>query len=168
MKRHLPVLLITLVVIILDQITKWLVVIKIPLYSTIEILPILDFTHIRNTGVAFGMLRDLPDTVRYPFFALVLVLAVIAVFVFLRKLDDDERVVRFCLGLILGGALGNSIDRFRLGYVTDFINFHWVGDSTLNWPPFNIADSAITIGAICIFIFGILIGKKEKNVYGNN
>ena len=161
MKKHLSVFLITSVVVILDQITKWVVVMKIPLYSKIEILPILDFTHIRNTGVAFGMLRDMPDSIRYPFFALVLVLAVVAVFIFLQKLDEDEKLIRYCLGLILGGALGNSLDRFRLGYVTDFINFHWVGDSSLNWPPFNIADSAITVGAVTIFIFGILIGKKE-------
>ncbi len=168
MKKHLPVLLITLIVVALDQFTKWLVVMKIPLYSKIEILPILDFTNIRNTGVAFGMLRDMPDSIRYPFFALVLILAIVAVFIFLQKLDENEKIIRFCLGLILGGALGNSIDRFRLGYVTDFLNFHWVGNSSLNWPPFNIADSAITVGAISIFIFGILFTKKEKDVHGNN
>lgn len=161
MKKYLSVILITSTVVILDQITKWIVVMKIPLYSKIEVFPILDFTHIRNTGVAFGMLRDLPDNIRYPFFALVLILAIVAVFIFLRKLGEDEKLIKYCLGLILGGALGNSIDRFRLGYVTDFINFHWVGNSSLNWPPFNIADSAITVGAILIFTFGIIITKKE-------
>lgn len=147
------------VVVILDQITKWLVVKNIPLYSSVKVLPVLDFTHIRNPGVAFGMLRDLPDSIRFPFFIVVLVLAVIAIFLFLRKLDNNDRILIYCLGLILGGAVGNSIDRFRLGYVTDFLNFHWIGNASLSWPPFNISDSAITVGAILVFIFGIWKSK---------
>lgn len=156
MNKYSKAALTASLVVILDQLTKWIVTIKIPLYSNIEILPVLDFTHIRNPGVAFGMLRDMPDSFRYPFFVLVLIVAMIAVFVFLRKLNSDDKLLIYCLGLILGGAVGNSIDRFRLGYVTDFINFHWIGNSSLSWPPFNISDSAITVGAILIFIFGIL------------
>ena len=59
------------------------------------------------------------------------------------------------LSLILSGAIGNSIDRFRLGYVTDFLNFHWFNNPSLNWPPFNIADSCITVGAILVIATGL-------------
>lgn len=159
MSKYKNAVLTASVVVILDQLTKWLVVKNIPLYSSVKVLPVLDFTHIRNPGVAFGMLRDLPDSIRFPFFIVVLVLAVIAIFLFLRKLDNNDRILIYCLGLILGGAVGNSIDRFRLGYVTDFLNFHWIGNTSLNWPPFNISDSAITVGAILVFIFGIWKSK---------
>ncbi|NIP29368.1 MAG: signal peptidase II [Candidatus Dadabacteria bacterium] len=162
MRKYSAVLLISSIVVILDQVSKWLVSIKIPLYTKVYLLPILDFTNVRNTGVAFGMLRDMPDHFRYPFYVVVLIIAIITVGIFLKKLNEDERIVKYSLALILGGAIGNSIDRFRLGYVTDFINFHWFENPNLNWPPFNISDTAITIGAIMILIFGIIINKRES------
>ena len=80
---------------------------------------------------------------------------------FLKKTGHQDSLLRFSLGLILGGAIGNSIDRFKLRYVTDFIDFHWFGDPALHWPPFNIADSAITIGVILILI-DTFITKRGK------
>jgi len=163
MKKYYIFLLISSFVVILDQLTKWLVRQHLVLYSRIELLPFFDFTHVRNQGAAFGMLRDLPDTIRIPLFVLVLVLAVLAISVFLIKAPATEKILIVALSLIFGGAIGNSIDRFRLRYVTDFIDFHWFGNPNYHWPPFNIADSAITVGVIIIFIDTFLL-KKGKSI----
>ncbi len=149
------------VIVLLDQISKWLVVRYIPLYDTVPLLPFLDITHVRNPGAAFGIFRDLPDNVRLIFFAVVLITAVLVILYFLNRTGTQDKLLRISLGLILGGAVGNSIDRFRLRYVTDFIDFHWFGDPALHWPPFNIADSAITIGVILI-LFDTFITKRGK------
>lgn len=149
------------IVVIIDQISKWLVVKYVPLYSNINLLPFLDVTHIRNTGAAFGIFGDLPVSLRIPLFVLVLVAAVAVILYFLSKTDPGDRLLRISLGLILGGAIGNSIDRFTLRYVTDFIDFHWFGNPSLHWPPFNLADTAITIGVILILLDSFIL-KRGK------
>lgn len=161
MERYRNASIVALVVVILDQLSKWIVVKYVPLYDRIQVLPFLDVTHIINRGAAFGIFRELPESVRLPLFALVLIAAVIVIFFFLKKAGPGNRLLVFSLGLILGGAIGNSIDRFRLRYVTDFIDFHWFGDPSLHWPPFNLADSAITIGVILI-LFDTFILKRGQ------
>jgi signal peptidase II len=157
-KLRTPIV-VSVIVIILDQLSKWLVVKYIPLYDKVPFLPLLDITHIRNQGAAFGIFSDLPGPARLILFAVVLITAVIVIFYFLKKTGPRDGLLRFSLGLILGGAIGNSIDRFKLRYVTDFIDFHWFGDPSLHWPPFNLADSAITIGVILI-LFDTFITKR--------
>jgi signal peptidase II len=152
---------VSLVIIVADQITKWIIRTNIPLYSRINVLPFFDITHLRNTGAAFGILRGLPESLRFPLFAIVLVIAILAVIIFLKKVAENDRIIVISLGLILGGAIGNSIDRFRFGYVTDFLGFHWFGNLQYQWPPFNVADSAITIGVILI-LFDTLFLKRHK------
>jgi signal peptidase II len=152
---------VSLVVIVLDQITKWVIRTELPLYTRINVLPFFDITHLRNTGAAFGILRGLPESLRFPLFAIVLIVALLAIFIFLKKASEKDSVLVVSLGLILGGAIGNSIDRFRFGYVTDFLGFHWFGNLQYQWPPFNVADSAITIGVILI-LFDTLFLKKGK------
>lgn len=159
MHKYRTTIIVSAIVIILDQLSKWLVVKYIPLYDKVAFLPFLDITHIRNPGAAFGIFRDLPDNVRLVLFAIVLMTAVVVIFYFVKKTGPHDNLLRFSLGLILGGAVGNSIDRFRLRYVTDFIDFHWFGDPALHWPPFNIADSAITIGVILI-LFDTFMAKR--------
>ena len=159
MRKYRTLLFVSAIVVILDQLSKWLVVKYIPLYDKVPFLPFLDITHIRNEGAAFGIFRDLPETFRLGLFIVVLVTAVVVIFYFVKKTGPHDNLLRFALGLILGGAVGNSIDRFSLRYVTDFIGFHWFGDLTLYWPPFNIADSAITIGVILI-LFDTFISKR--------
>lgn len=159
-KLRIPII-VAAIVVILDQISKWLVVKYLPLYDRVALLPFLDVTHVRNPGAAFGIFRDLPENARLILFAVVLVTAVVVILYFLNKTGPKDMLLRFSLGLILGGAIGNSIDRFRLRYVTDFIDFHWFGDPSLHWPPFNIADSAITIGVILI-LFDTFITKRGK------
>jgi len=159
MRKYRTLLFVSAIVVILDQLSKWLVVKYIPLYYKVPFLPFLDITHIRNEGAAFGIFRDLPETFRLGLFVVVLVTAVVVIFYFVKKTGPHDNLLRFALGLILGGAVGNSIDRFSLRYVTDFIGFHWFGDFALYWPPFNIADSAITIGVILI-LFDTFISKR--------
>lgn len=152
MRKYITAIIITAIVVAADQLSKWLVVRNIPLYGRVEFLPFLDLTHIRNTGAAFGIFQDMPEGLRIPLFVLVLIIAVIVIFYFLSKTQSGDRLLVVSLSLILGGAIGNSIDRFKLRYVTDFIDFHWFGNPSLHWPPFNLADSAITIGVILIML----------------
>jgi len=162
MNKYILTFLICLIIIVLDQLSKYLVTIYIPLYSSIDILPVLDFTHIRNTGVAFGMLQNLPTNLKYPFFIAVFIIAVVVVISIIKNTDQSNKSMIVGLALILAGAIGNSLDRFRLGYVTDFIDFHWFNNPSLHWPPFNISDSAITIGAILIIVTGIFFNKAKS------
>ncbi len=149
-------------VVAIDQLSKWLVRRDLPIYSKTELLPFLDLTHIRNTGAAFGILADLPESIRLPLFVLVLITAVIVILLFLKNTDSRHKTLILGLSLILGGAVGNSIDRFRLRYVTDFIDFHWFGNPALHWPPFNLADSAITIGVILILTDTFLLRREKQ------
>ena len=161
MHKYRIAAIITVLVVVIDQISKWLVVKNVPLYGKINLLPFLDVTHIRNPGAAFGIFRDLPESLRLPMFVLVLIAAVVVIVYFLSKTGNNDRLLVVSLSLILGGAIGNSIDRFRLRYVTDFIDFHWFGNPALHWPPFNLSDSAITIGVILI-LFDTFILKRGR------
>ena len=152
MHKYRTAAIITALVVVIDQISKWLVVTYVPLYGKINLLPFLDVTHIRNPGAAFGIFRDLPESLRLPLFILVLIAAVAVIVYFLSRTGNNDRLLVVSLSLILGGAIGNSIDRFRLRYVTDFIDFHWFGNPALHWPPFNLSDSAITIGVVLILL----------------
>lgn len=162
MNKKKLVLLVCSLVVILDQLSKYLVRADLPLYSKISIFPFLNFTHIRNTGVAFGMLQNLPETIKIPFFIAVFALAIFVIVLILKKTDEKDKLVICCLALILGGAIGNSIDRIRLGYVTDFIDFHWFGNPAYHWPPFNIADSSITVGAVLLIFLGIFYSRGKR------
>lgn len=155
MNKYILTTIITLSAIILDQLTKYLVRVDIPLYSSVDVLPFFNLTHLRNTGVAFGMLQNLPQYFKYPFYIMVFVIALVVLISIIKNTQEKNRSMIVGLSLILAGAIGNSIDRFRLGYVTDFLNFHWFNDPSLNWPPFNIADSCITIGAILVVVTGL-------------
>jgi signal peptidase II len=143
-------LIISSTVLILDQITKTLVHNLMPLYHSIEIVPnFVHLTYIRNTGAAFGFLAGSRSTLRMAFFLLVSIVAIACVIYLLKNLRPGRNTLTFSLSLILGGAIGNLIDRLRMGEVIDFIDLHW---HRLHWPAFNIADSAISIGVILLFI----------------
>ena len=161
MNKYLLTFLICIIVVILDQLSKYLITVYIPLYHSFDVLPVLNFTHIRNSGVAFGMLQNLPSSFKLPFFIAVFVVAVTVIVSIIKNTNSNNKTMIAGLSLILAGAIGNSFDRFRQGYVTDFIDFHWFNNSSLHWPPFNISDSAITVGAIMIVVVGIFL-KKAK------
>jgi len=162
MRNYLGVFVISFLIVALDQLTKGLVKAHVPLFSRINVFSWFDITHLRNPGIAFGMLRDMPEDIRFYFYIAVFVLVLIVIFFFLRRLEEEQRLFRYALAFVLGGAIGNSIDRFAYGYVTDFIAVYWPGNPDLLWPPFNVADSAITVGAISILISGVLGRSKER------
>ena len=105
---------------------------------------IFDLTYVRNTGAAFGFLADAHPEFRIPFFILVPLIALVAIGYLFRTLPQTSRLLATALSLVVGGALGNLIDRLRLGFVVDFLDFHQA--SLGHFPAFNVADSAICIG----------------------
>jgi len=149
----------SVLVVILDQVTKLLVLQRFELYERLELLPVLDFTLMYNTGAAFSFLADADGWQRWFFAALALVVGVVIV-VWMRKLHARlQWMLSMSLALILGGAIGNVLDRIRLGHVVDFIHAHW---KDAYFPAFNIADSAITIGAILLLLDAWRDGRRSK------
>ena len=150
----------SVVVIVLDQITKALVANSLNLYENIDLLPILSLTHLHNTGAAFSMLAGASGWQRW-FFVVLGVGVSVALMIWLRRIRSNEQtLLAIGLSLVLGGALGNVIDRVWLGYVIDFVHVHWdrIGFS---FAAFNVADSAITIGAGCLLLDAFLEGRKS-------
>lgn len=127
-------------------------------------IPVIDgffyITHVRNPGAAFSMLAESPEPFRRVFFLVASALAVVLVLSFYRRLAPGERFPALALGLVLGGAVGNLIDRiFRSGEVVDFLHFRlWAGYS---WPDFNIADSAIVVGVL-LLVLELLAAEGES------
>ena len=146
-------------VLVLDQVTKALVENLMHLYQSIEIVPYFaHLTYLKNTGAAFGVLAGTRSPVRMVFFVLVSSVAIGCVLYLLKNLRPGRTSVVTSLALILGGAVGNLIDRLRMGEVIDFIDLHW---HHLHWPAFNVAVSSITIGVILLFIQ--MIRKRSMN-----
>ena len=137
-------------VLVLDQATKVLVDKTMALHQSIEIIPnFADLTYLRNTGAAFGFLAGARSSLRIVFFALISSVAIGCIVYLIRGLRPQRKGLLVSLSLILGGAIGNLIDRLRLGEVIDFIDLHWYD---IHWPAFNVADSAISIGVVLLFI----------------
>jgi signal peptidase II len=144
----------------LDQASKLYIEKNLPLYHSVEVVPnIFNITHIRNTGVAFGLFAG-EKTLRTTLFLLILsAVAIGAISYFYFVLYSKKILSRLALALVLGGAIGNLIDRIRLQEVIDFIDLHWYH---YHWPAFNIADSCITIG-LGLFILESLLTKDTTN-----
>jgi signal peptidase II len=143
--KRLPVVpLLAIATLALDQFTKWLVTSNLAVDQSIDPIPalsgLLAITHVTNTGVAFGLFKEAGT-----FFIFVAAIVITVIVLYLRNLPKDQGLVRVALGLQLGGAFGNLLDRLRLGYVVDFIDFKF-------WPVFNVADSAIVIGVTLLAI----------------
>ncbi len=139
---------VALIVTVLDQTTKHLVRTSLGPFETVPLLPFLRLVHVRNEGAAFGMFQGLGNEI---FIAVSLAAVVFVVVLLVRSRED-----RLGLSLILGGAVGNLIDRIAFGRVTDFID---VFISRFHWPAFNVADSALTIGLL-LLLGGVLLQRK--------
>ena len=117
----------------------------------------------QNRGAAWGVLSGAGEQFRVPFFYLVSLAAVIFIFSYYRKLRPDQRYLQVALALVLGGAIGNALDRVLRGYVIDFIDWHWFDPNwlrpSLHWPTFNVADSGITVGLVLLFLEMLLARK---------
>lgn len=157
-KKYKLLLAVAPLVIIIDQIVKIYVESSMHLHQSIEVLEnFFHFTYIRNRGAAFGILSGADSAFRVPFFLAVSAIAIATIIYMIHRYEGRSGLFPAALALILGGAIGNMIDRIRLGEVIDFIDIHWYRH---HWPAFNIADSAITIG-IGLLIIQMLI-EKEK------
>lgn len=155
--RKLDVILPILIVVI-DQVTKAIVRATLPLHESVTIIPkLVDFTHVRNTGAAFGFL----DRVDFPYktvvIALIATAALVGVGVYAASLAHHQLAARAGLSLIIGGAAGNLIDRLTAGSVVDFVDVYW---GTWHFWAFNVADSAISIG-VAIMILDMLTPDRE-------
>lgn len=149
-KKYLIWFLSTLSVVFLDQLCKFYIEKYILLNGPVEVVGgLFNLTYVRNSGAAFGLLSRASLPFKSYFFISISILALIGIFYFLKKLREEEIGLTLGLSLIFGGALGNLIDRASIGVVIDFLDFH-VG--SFHWPAFNIADTAITIGAFLLVL----------------
>jgi signal peptidase II len=150
---------ISLLVIVVDQLTKLWIENSFVLGQRIELLPVLEFTRAHNPGAAFSFGADGGAISRWGFTVLAVAVSVVLV-VWLRKLPLATRaLLAGGLALILGGAIGNVIDRIEHGFVIDFVHAHW-GDAY--FPAFNVADAAITVGAGCVILDALRDWRRER------
>lgn len=154
-----PFAMITGLVVLLDQATKLLVMVKVPLYYSITVIPgFFNLTHIRNPGGAFGFMAAGSQGLRNLLFVGVSIFAMGLIVYFYRSTPRTHPYLASALAMIFGGAVGNLVDRLRFGEVVDFLDVYL---SSYHWPAFNVADSAITIG-ITIFIAHLVLGKMPE------
>ncbi|ULA63731.1 MAG: Lipoprotein signal peptidase [Nitrospira sp.] len=148
--RNLALASLTGAVIVTDQLSKLHIVQTMRLHESIPIIPnLFSFTYIRNPGAAFGLLAESSNAFRMVFFGLTSIFALVLLGTILYRMPEREWMGRLSVSAILGGAVGNLIDRMRFGEVIDFLDVY-VGN--YHWPAFNIADSAITVGVIFLII----------------
>ena len=149
MKKGVLIPLISILVIILDIITKAIIVNKVAYNEIINVIPFINIVHIKNRGAAFGMFAGLGNV----FFVIVSIMAVLFILYYLKSVQKRLEIIS--LSLVLGGAVGNLIDRVRFGEVTDFIDIYV---NNWHWPSFNVADSALTVGII-LFLWANIFGS---------
>ncbi|MES9848167.1 MAG: signal peptidase II [Candidatus Thiodiazotropha sp.] len=148
----------SLLVIVLDQVSKQLAESALTLYESVRVLPFFDLTLLYNKGAAFSFLSDQGGWQRW--FFIVLAIGVTIVLIgWLWRLKRDEQWVAVALSLIIGGAIGNVIDRILFGQVIDFLHFHY---QQHYFPAFNVADSAITIGVIIMLYDAMVLAKRRE------
>ena len=156
-KKYILFGMTTVLMILLDQITKVYIDTSMQLHDSLPVIQgFFSITYVRNPGAAFGFLAGASPLFRYLFFVAVTVTAIVLILFYLRKNREEEQRVTFSLSLILSGAIGNLIDRVRLGEVIDFLDVYF---GSYHWPAFNVADSAISIGAVILLIELIRRGK---------
>ena len=159
MRKYL--LLTSVLVVVIDSLTKWLVQQNLPLYGEIELIPgLLRLTHLENPGAAFSLFADSPGPWAARLLLLFSVVALVIIAVLLWRNSQAFNLTSFSLALFLGGTVGNLLDRLLRGRVTDFIDFY-VGPH--HWPPFNVADSAIVVGALILAAKAIFGHSEHKD-----
>ncbi len=152
-------LFLLLIVVVLDQLTKVWIVKSFHLYETLEVIPaFFNLTYLTNKGAAFGFLAGVTSAWRHYFFLILASVALVLIVIAWFKMRHDHRFYGPALALIAGGAIGNVIDRVRLGAVVDFLDFYVAG---YHWPAFNVADSAITVG-VTLFLLANFLEERQK------
>ena len=145
-----------IVIVALDQLTKAIVRSRLPLHASVTVVPgLMDFTHVRNTGAAFGLLNAADFRFKTVLIGVIAVAALVGVGIYAASLARHEIMARVGLALIIGGAAGNLIDRVVIGSVVDFVDVYW---RTHHFWAFNVADSAITVGAAVMILDMLGVG----------
>ncbi len=157
--RHAVWLGLSAGIVLLDQLTKWLVIDALTLYQRVPILPGFDLVRLHNTGAAFSFLSDASGWQNWLFTGIAVVVSVGIIWWLATLPSEGRRVLGFGLALVLGGAIGNVIDRSLYGYVVDFLLFHY---KEWSYPAFNVADSAITCGVALILYDGFILEKRRR------
>ena len=145
-------------VLVIDQLTKRVVDTSMQLHQTIELIPFFQLTYMRNQGAAFSFLSGAGGWQRWFFIGLAVIASVFICF-WLKRLANTQRWEAIAWALVLGGALGNLIDRIIYGYVIDFLDVYY-GD--WHWPAFNVADSAITLGVILLLMDSLWPTRRKR------
>lgn len=152
--KYVPPAFLPAITIVIDQWTKNIVTSRFQLGESISVISnFFNLTYVQNTGAAFGILAQSHPTFRIPFFIIVPVVALLVISYLFRKLADHDWKMSSALSLVIGGAIGNLIDRVRVGYVIDFLDFHY--RYQYHFPAFNVADTAICIG-VSFLVFDVL------------
>ncbi|MGI8739800.1 MAG: signal peptidase II [Gammaproteobacteria bacterium] len=148
----------SMLVVVIDQITKWMASTWMEPHVAHPVLSWFNLTLVHNTGAAFSFLSDADGWQRW-FFIVLSIAVSVAIVIWLKCLHSSEHWTAAALALILGGALGNVIDRIAHGHVVDFIQWYY---GQWYWPTFNIADSAISVGAAILLIHGVFFASREE------
>ncbi len=159
--RHVVLAMVSVGTLALDQATKAQVMLTMRLHESIPVVPgFFNLTYIRNPGAAFGLLASSGSTFRLIFFGVTSLCALVLLGTIFYRLRQDDWVGQVSIAAILGGAVGNLLDRLRFGEVIDFLDFYLRG---YHWPAFNVADAAISVGVVFL-IFRFAFERKEQNV----
>ena len=153
----------SLIALILDQWSKIVIDKSMSLYESIVISPFFNLTYVRNSGAAFSFLSDAGGWQRWFFAAMALIISSILI-VWLYRLKKHETLLAVALALVLGGAIGNLIDRLAYGYVIDFLDVYY---QNWHWPAFNVADMAISLGVFLMLLESFGVGKKPEEEDNN-
>jgi signal peptidase II len=163
-RKYVILAVIVVITLILDQWTKQLVHTDFRWGESRSIIPsFFSLTYVRNTGAAFGLLHRAPAYFRDPFFIIVPVIALFVIGFVLFRLESNQKTTAVALSLIVGGAIGNLIDRLRFGFVVDFMDFYW---KDYHWPAFNVADAAIVVGVSLMFLQSFKQGNQYLDPQG--
>ena len=144
---------------VLDQWSKIAIIQSFQLYESVEITSFFNITYVRNLGAAFSFLSDAGGWQRWFFTAIAVVISTIIV-IWIYRLKKHETLLAVALALVLGGAIGNLIDRVAYGYVIDFLDFYYQNN---HWPAFNIADSSIFLGVFLMLLESFGVGAKADD-----
>jgi signal peptidase II len=158
--KYLLVTCVALAVVALDQITKLWVVASMQLHESIVVFSWFNLTYVRNPGAAFSLFADHSSAFRVPFFIGVSLVAAVAIAFFVKQTPPTQRSVLIACGLVLGGAVGNLIDRVAYGEVIDFADAHWRG---MHWPAFNVADACISVGVGLLLLRGVFVRDDTES-----
>lgn len=148
-------------IVVLDQITKALVRASLAVGESQTIIPgFLDLAHVQNTGAAFGLLNDVDFPYKQAVVVAMAAIALVAIAAYGAQLGFNDRLARTGLAMILGGAVGNLFDRAVIGHVVDFVDVYWRG---VHFWAFNVADAAITVGAILVILDTFGVGRRHAS-----